>query len=83
MDELIKSKENNHYKLMQNKQMIEPHSRPCSAHAYYVGTDKRLVMGHDALHLRHVASFYINYHVDMITHCKTFEKNCGDTDQKS
>ena len=30
-------------------------SRPCSAHAGYIGTDRSLLTGHNVLHLRQIA----------------------------
>ena len=35
--------------------LFESYQRPCSAHAVYIGTDRSLLTGHDALLLRQIA----------------------------
>ena len=44
------------------------YQHPCSEHAGYIGTDRSLQMGHDALLLCQLGIFNMHHHIDMVTH---------------
>ena len=50
------------------------------ARAGYIGTDRSLLTGHDALLLQQIArNFYMHNHIDMITHGMAFGEPVGST----
>ena len=52
---------------------------PCSAQAGYIGTDRNLLTGHNALHLRQIAKDILHYHIDMMTNDRAFGEPVSGT----
>ena len=49
-------------------------------HAGHIWTDRRLLMGHNALLLWQIArDIYTHYHIDMIIHDTAFDEPIGGT----